>query len=249
MKLALFADLHGNLEAVETCVDHARRHGAGRFAFLGDLVGYNADPAAVVELVRRMLRDENAIAIQGNHDAAAAGEDSGRMNEAARAAIEWTRRQLSSAQLHFLAKLPLTAREGQRMLFVHANAAAPGRWGYIHDNLGAAASMEAAGAGYVFCGHVHEPVLYYMGTDRRPQAFQPTPGVPIPVSRHRRWLAIVGACGQPRDGNPAAAYALMDDALQLLTFQRVPYDHAAAARKVRQAGLPEEFARRLETGC
>lgn len=246
MKLALIADIHSNLEALDACLAHARSLGAERHAFLGDLVGYNADPAAVVERVRQ-LAAAGAIVVKGNHDAAAAGDLREGMNDLAMAAIEWTRRRLRPDQLDFLAALPLMAREGD-MAFVHASAAAPDSWTYIHDALRAGASLEAAGAAYVFCGHVHEPVLYFMGADKRPQPFLPTAGVPIPVGRHRQWLAIAGAAGQPRDGRPAACYALFDAARALLTFQRVPYDHHAAAAKVRAAGLPEEFARRLETG-
>lgn len=247
MKIALLADIHSNLEAFEACIDMARARGADRFVFLGDLVGYNADPAAVIERVRGMMRDEGALAIKGNHDAAVAGEVSPNMTEGALRAIEWTRTQVSPDQRQFLADLPLTVRN-EAILYAHASAAAPERWGYVHDSLRAAASLDASDATYVFSGHVHDPVLYYMGTDHRPHPFQPAKGVPIPVGRHRRWLAIAGSCGQPRDGNPAACCALFDTTLRMLTFHRVPYDAAAAAAKVRSAGLPEEFARRLETG-
>lgn len=247
MKLALLADVHSNLEALDACIAFARTRGAERFVFLGDLVGYNADPGAVLERVRCLMRDEGALAIMGNHDAAVAGESTQNMNDSAGQAILWTRTQLSETQRQFLAALPLVLRQ-ESLLFVHANAAAPERWGYVHDGLRAAASLEATDATYVFCGHVHEPVLYYMGTDRRPLPFLPANGVPIPVGRHRRWLAIVGSCGQPRDGNPAASFVMFDTALRMMTFHRVRYDHAAAAAKVRQAGLPGELAHRLETG-
>jgi diadenosine tetraphosphatase ApaH/serine/threonine PP2A family protein phosphatase len=246
VKLALLADLHSNLEAVEACIEHAHGEGADRFAFLGDLVGYNADPAAVVDLIRAYAK-EGAIVVKGNHDAATAGELS-HMAGAAADVVAWTRRQLNADQLTFLAELPPTAREGD-MFFVHANAHSPERWGYIHDGWRAAVSMDAAQATYVFGGHVHTPMLYYMGADQRPQPFEPASGVPIPVPRHRRWLSIVGACGQPRDGNPAACYAVFEPDRELLTYWRVPYDYDSAARKLRAAGLPEEFARRLETGA
>jgi len=78
--------------------------------------------------------------------------------------------------------------------------------------------------------------------------FTPRPGVAVPVPRHRMWLATVGSVGQPRDGNPASMYALLDTERAQLTFHRVPYDHAAAAQAVRRAGLPEYFALRLESG-
>lgn len=247
MKLALLADIHSNLEALNACLDHAQRHGAERFVFIGDLVGYNADPVAVVERISALARDQGAIVVQGNHDEGALSGSTPSMNEAAARAIEWTRAQLKPSQAAFLASLPLTQRL-DNLFFVHASAAAPERWSYIFDGQRARMSIEAAKASHVFSGHVHDPVLYYLGRDGQPQAFVPVPGVPIPVSSHRKWLAIVGSCGQPRDGNPAASYAIMDSAKDLLTFYRVPYDYASAARKVRKAGLPETLARRLETG-
>lgn len=245
MILAFIADIHSNWEALEACLAHAHRQGADRLVFLGDLVGYNADPAAVVDRVRQQVA-AGAAAVRGNHDAALAG-GTAQMNPAAAAALEWTRRQLQPEQQEFLAGLPLLVREGD-MLWVHASAAGPDRWTYVTDTLSAAASLEAAGAAYVFCGHVHEPVLYFRGADQRLQAFLPVAGISIPVPRQRQWLAVVGSAGQPRDGRPAASYALFDTVRSLLTFHRVPYDYPAAAAKVRAAGLPEEFARRLETG-
>lgn len=247
MKFALLADIHSNIEALDACIDHARHHGAERFAFIGDLVGYNADPIAVIARVSAMVHEQNAIAVLGNHDEAVVKGNTQSMNDAAAAAVKWTQTRLSPAQIEFLAGLPLTQRDG-KMLFVHASAAAPARWPYILDGNQAARSIEAGKASYVFSGHVHDPVLYYLGRDGHPQAFVPVAGIPIPVSHHRSWLAVVGSCGQPRDGNPAARYALMDTAQEMLTFFRVPYDHAAAAQKVRRAGLPEALAARLETG-
>ncbi|HTY98939.1 MAG TPA: metallophosphoesterase family protein [Rhodocyclaceae bacterium] len=243
--LALIADIHSNLEALEACLEHARGQGAQAFAFLGDLVGYNADPVAVVDRVRACV-EEGAIAVRGNHDAAVGGVAES-MNPAAATAIEWTRHRLRPDQAEFLAGLPLTVRRDDSF-FVHAGAAAPERWNYVRNGLQAAASLDAACSRYVFGGHVHEQVLYFLAADDRAEAFTPTPGAPIPVARHRRWLALVGSAGQPRDGSPAACYALFDPARAQLTFHRVPYDHQAAAAKVRAAGLPEEFARRLETG-
>ena len=247
LKLALIADIHSNIEAFEACLDHARAHGAQRFALLGDLVGYNADPVAVVERAQRMISAGDAIAVLGNHDAAASGDLHERMNDAASEAIRWTRQQLAPALADFLRGLPLRITQ-DGICFVHASAAAPERWTYVFDARAAAASLDAVDTPYVFSGHVHDPLLYYMGADHRPQPFIPVSGIPIPVARHRRWLGIVGYCGQPRDGDPRASYALLDVARNMLTFYRVAYDLAAAARKVRRAGLPEEFARRLESG-
>ncbi|HET9551573.1 MAG TPA: metallophosphoesterase family protein [Anaeromyxobacteraceae bacterium] len=246
MKLALLADLHANLEGATACLEHAREQGAEAFAFLGDLVGYGADPEAVLDLVAAEAA-AGAVVVRGNHDAAvlAAGADT--MNRAAEAALDWTRARLSERHRAFLAGLPLEARQGE-VHFVHASADRPADWTYVCDPLRAEQSLVAAGATWVFSGHVHEPMLYYLGSTPRPLGFKPVPGVAIPVPAHRRWLAIVGSAGQPRDGNTAACYALLDRARSTLTFHRVPYDWARAAAKIRAAGLPESLARRLERG-
>ena len=246
MKLALLADIHSNLEALGACLSHAEADGAEGFAFLGDLVGYGADPEAVLDIVMARAA-AGASVVLGNHDQAAIGQGSQRMHDNAERAIEWTRRRLRPEHAAFLAGLPLTVRDGER-LYVHASAAAPASWIYVSDPLRAEQSMDGGAARYTFCGHVHEPRLYFEGADGRLQPFAPTPGSPIPVPAHRRWLAIVGSCGQPRDGKTAACYALLDDARASLTFHRLPYDHEGAARKVRRAGLPERLAVRLERG-
>ena len=247
MKLALFADIHGNLEALDACLAHARSLGADRYAFLGDLVGYGADPLAVLDLIEQHQAN-GAVVVLGNHDAAAIGAGAGAMNAHAQAAIEWTRAQLGERQRAFLARLPLVVKQ-DNMLFVHASAAAPARWTYVTGPAEAEQSLAAAAASYVFCGHVHEQKLYYSGAGGQFMPFQPVPAVPIPLTRQRQWLAIVGAAGQPRDGNNAACYALFDQERERLTFFRILYDHGTAARKVRAAGLPERLARRLERGA
>ncbi len=246
MKLALFADIHANLEALTACLAHARALGAERYAFLGDLVGYGADPVAVLEIVQDHA-ENGAVAVLGNHDAAAAGRPVRGLNPSAQAAAAWTAERLGPSQAAFLSGLPLTVRE-RNVLFVHASAAAPERWTYITGARHAETSMKAAGASFVFCGHVHEQRLYTIGSSGRPVPFRPVSGTPIPVARHRQWLAIVGSTGQPRDRNRAACYALADDERARITFFRVPYDYVTAAEKIRAAGLPEVLARRLERG-
>jgi diadenosine tetraphosphatase ApaH/serine/threonine PP2A family protein phosphatase len=246
MKLAVLADVHANLEALAACLAHAEAHGAERYAFVGDLVGYGADPVAVLDLVEGYA-GRGAIVVRGNHDAAVLAGRGDTMHEAAEEAVEWTRARVSGRHLAFLASLPLLVRE-ENMVFVHASADAPDQWNYVTDPLHAARSLDAAQASYVFSGHVHEPVLYYTSAAARPVPFRPVPGVPIPVPARRRWLAIVGSAGQPRDGNTAACYALADLGRATLTYHRVPYDWPAAAAKVRAAGLPERLALRLERG-
>jgi diadenosine tetraphosphatase ApaH/serine/threonine PP2A family protein phosphatase len=200
----------------------------------------------VLELVQAHAA-RGAIVVLGNHDAAALGRMVPGLNSQALAAIAWTRPRLTKGQLAFLEALPTTVREDDR-LFVHASAAVPERWTYVSGVRQATMSMEAANATMVFCGHVHEQRLYFMGEGRFATPFRPMPGTPIPTTRQRRWLAIIGSAGQPRDRNTAACYALADLGRERITFYRVPYDFELAAQKIRRAGLPERLARRLERG-
>ena len=242
---ALFADIHGNREALDACLADAKRRGADKLVFLGDLVGYGADPAYVVDLAAEK-QHAGAIVILGNHDAAVlSGCDS--MNDVARASIEWTRRRLDKSRQSFLAGLPLTAEWGEA-LFVHADAAEPKRWTYVTSSVAAQRSMRATGKRLIFCGHVHRPQLYHTGTYGLPSADIPATGASISLGGPAKWLAVLGSVGQPRDENPAAAYALYDDLADRLTFARVSYDIAEAARKIRAAGLPDILASRLFVG-
>lgn len=248
MRIGLLADLHANREAVEACMEALQQAGCTRHAFLGDLVGYGGDPGWVVDRVRAWLA-EGSVAVLGNHDQAACSEpaDNLHMNAQAQAAIEWTRRQLDPDQLDFLRSLPLQVQEADR-LYVHANAWAPQGWSYIASRLAASRSLAATSQRLTFCGHVHDPALYYSQPGDAAH-FDPHPGIAIPLLPARHWLAIPGACGQPRDGNPAAACAWLDTDTDRLTFLRVPYDHERAAARVREAGLPDALAVRLLTGA
>jgi len=246
MKLALFADIHSNLEAVTACLGHAQALGAERFAFLGDHVGYGPDPSAVLDLIEWHAA-RGAVVVLGNHDAAALGRPDDALNRNALAAVSWTRAQLGERQRAFLESLPLTAEEDD-LLFVHASAAAPEQWVYVSSAREAEESMRAGHASYVFSGHVHQQALYCTGASGKPLAFQPVPGTPIPLATHRQWLAIAGSTGQPRDGNSRACYALFDRDRERLTFYRVPYDLDTTTRKIRAAGLPERLVLRLERG-
>lgn len=253
MKYALLSDLHSNLHALEACLTHAQQQGAERLAILGDLVSYGAYPCEVVARCQA-LQQEGAIVLRGNHEELIQTHP---LNTASpqvslgSQTAEWTHHQLSPAQRFWLETLPLTVQV-EHMLLVHASADAPQRWHYVDNARMAELSLNAACAHpdvrYVFGGHVHQQSLYYRGTGRQLMAFAPTPGVAIPTPGHRQWLATVGSVGQPRDGNPRAMYALFDSHAAQLTFHRVPYDHRAAAQRVREVGLPEFFAHRLETG-
>lgn len=245
MLIALFSDIHGNREALEACLAHASRCAIDRYVFLGDYVGYGADPGFVVDAVHTFA-ERGAVALLGNHDSAAIGSTE-RMNDEATLAIEWTRTQLSDGQLAFLRRLPLSAQDGTRF-YVHASAANPGSWDYVIDERAAARSLYANDAELTLCGHTHVPALFHLTATGKVAGFAPSDGVAVPLTWQRRWVAVIGAVGQPRDRNPAACYALYDDVTRELTYVRVPYDIETAQRKIRAAGLPSFLAARLEWG-
>ncbi|MGA7806349.1 metallophosphoesterase family protein [Bradyrhizobium sp.] len=245
MLLAVFADIHANRQAFEACLEAARAKGAQRMICLGDIVGYGADPEWAVETVMGLVAS-GAIAVRGNHDNAIAlsGET---MNAQAQAAIEWTRGRLSAAQRRFLAELPLT-RDDEDRLYVHSEASSPARWRYVQSTSDAARSLIATRALVTFCGHIHKPALYSMSVTAKMTSFVPTTGVAVQLLKGRQWLAVAGSVGQPRDGDPAASFLTYETITRQLTYCRVPYDVEAAAQRIRDNGLPLWLAERLAAG-
>ncbi len=246
MKLVLLSDLHANRQAIEAVWAHAQEQGFDRVVLLGDYVDYGADPSWTIDFIMKRVA-EGALAVKGNHDDALSGGADHGMSAHVRATMIWTDRQLSDTHRAFLQSLPTTLHLGECLL-THANAHAPQEWGYIHSRIEAARSLYATEARYIFCGHMHDPHLYHASGLGKLGEFIPVPGTPIELSSARRWLAIPGSVGQPRDGNPAACYALFDLATATLTFHRVPYDHDAAAAAILAAGLPASLAERLRDG-
>ncbi|OKO76673.1 metallophosphoesterase family protein [Bradyrhizobium sp. NAS96.2] len=245
MRLALFADIHANRQAFAACLDAARARGAERLICLGDIVGYGADPEWAVDTVMDLVA-KGAIAVRGNHDNAI-GEPSDSMNADAQAAIDWTRSRLSGEQKAFLAGLPILHEEDNR-LYVHSEASDPAKWRYVRDTLDAARSMMATELQITFCGHIHRPGLYSMSSTAKMTSFVPTAGVAVQLLTGRRWLAVLGSVGQPRDGDPAASFAMFDTVSREITYHRVPYDVATAAARIKANGLPLWLADRLPLG-
>ena len=190
MRIALLSDIHANIQALDACLAHARAQQAQRFVFLGDMVGYGADPSPVINRIM-LLTEEGALALLGNHDAMALTPPA-EMKTVGDSTAAWTHRQLSDAQRQWLSSLPLTLQQDQT-LFVHASADNPERWRYVYDARAAAASLDAAaqewaGVHYVFGGHVHLQTLYYRGVGDGLMPFMPQSGVAVPVPRHRPTL-------------------------------------------------------------
>ena len=245
MLLGIISDLHANAPALEACLAALERLKVDRLAILGDVVGYGPDPEEVTQRVAGLVA-QGAICLMGNHDAAAIGARSS-MNDVATAAIAWTRPRLSEASNRFLAGLPMTA-ELDDLLLVHADASNPAGWLYVVDPATAMQSLLAVKARVTFCGHVHRPQVYCLTATAKVIAHTPVTNTAVPLSPQRQWLAVAGAVGQPRDGNPAASFLTYDTATRQLTFHRVSYDYETTAQRVRDAGLPERLAERLLNG-
>jgi diadenosine tetraphosphatase ApaH/serine/threonine PP2A family protein phosphatase len=243
--IAVFADIHANRQAFEACLAQAREQGAERFVLLGDYVGYGADPDWTVTTVMDLVAD-GALAVLGNHDCAV-GDPKVQLNAEAKAVIEWTRGELGTEQRRFLATLPYR-QEDQTRLFVHADASKPESWIYVTDGMEASRSMMSTSAHLTFCGHVHKPALYSLSSTGKMTAFVPISGFPVHLLTGRQWIAVVGSVGQPRDGNPAAAYVLYDTDKREITYCRVPYDVETAAARIRAKGLPTWLSDRLLVG-
>lgn len=246
MLLAVFTDIHANRQAFSACLEAARARGADNMVLLGDFVGYGGDPEWTVDTAMELV-EQGAIAVRGNHDTAI-GTPSETMNGTAQTAIEWTRGRLSTAQRRFLAELPLQVQEGDR-LYVHAEGSSPERWRYVESAAEAGRSLISTDAHATFCGHIHKPALYSISSTAKMTSFVPTSDVPIQLLAGRRWLAVIGSVGQPRDGDPAAAFAMLDTATNAITYLRVPYDVETAGRRIRENGLPPRLADRLLVGC
>ncbi|MFN0193545.1 MAG: metallophosphoesterase family protein [Aestuariivirga sp.] len=245
MRVALMSDIHANLPALEACLDATAKLDVGRLVFLGDFVGYGPDPEAVVKRIASLV-EGGAIAVLGNHDKAVL-TSSRDLNLTAAQAIAWTRDQLSETSKAFLGALPLEVRSND-VLFVHADASDPAAWHYVVDAEAARVSLSGCQALVTFCGHVHVPAVYCLSATGKMISHAPVTGVSIPILAQRRWLAVMGAVGQPRDGNPAASFAVYDTATHALTYHRAPYDAESVASRIRDAGLPASLADRIVRG-
>jgi len=242
MKWAILSDVHGNLEAFQAVVKDLRQEGAERIAFLGDVVGYGADPHECI----RLLRELTELVVAGNHDYGAVGlTDISYFNPVAKVAILWTWRKLSEGNSAFLRGLILL-RQVEGITFVHATPNDPDQWNYIFTIPEAEASFRAMVGELAFIGHSHSPVVLAKEGGGRVIAFEKEEVI---LRKGIRYIINVGSVGQPRDGDPKAAYGIYDQASRKYLLKRVPYDIQAAQKKIIRAGLPSYLAHRLSVGA
>ncbi len=238
MRVALLSDVHANLVALEAVLADIGGHDA--LWVTGDTVGYGAEPSEVLAL----LRSRRALLLLGNHDrAVATGEGLEFFNDQAAEAAEMHAKWMSSEEKELLRALP-AVEERERFTLCHGSLRDP-MWEYVTSAPAAAASLAKAKTPFACHGHTHLPALF---TDEPGGMRIVRPKAGTTYELGERSLVNPGSVGQPRDGDPRAAYAVLDTTAATATFHRVEYDVAEEQRRIRARELPAIFADRLRVG-
>jgi len=245
LRVAVLSDIHSNRQALEAVLAATAAAGVEQSWCLGDMVGYGAEPDACTALVRESC----STCLVGNHDLALLGAlDISTFSEAAAAAVEWTRENVSPQTLEFLGSLEPTASQQGVGLF-HASPRDP-VWEYVLSTDQAEAGFEAQEERVGLIGHSHIALFFVRASGRHgghAQGAQATDGAKVEIG-DGEWLLNPGSVGQPRDGDPRAAWLELDTERWVARYHRVEYDIDAAAAAIREAGLPDVLAERLEVG-
>jgi len=245
VRIAVISDIHSNLEALDRVLARAAEAGVGATYVLGDIVGYGADPDAVVA---RLAEQPSAVYIAGNHDLAATGRfDTDWFNAIATDAIEWTMSVIGDDARSFLSKLEPRGDAAEGLL-VHGSVVDPAAE-YVLNVEAARASFGAAEFARCFFGHTHLPTIF-VEEGGRIDGFALRDGNPVSLAANgsKRFMLNPGSVGQPRDGDPRASMMILDTDEGSAVVHRVPYEIETAAAKIRRAGLPVALAERLAFG-
>lgn len=238
-KYAVLGDIHGNLEALTVVLEDAKSRGVTHYVCVGDIVGYNANPAECIEIVREL----DCLTVRGNHDHYCSHDECLEdFHPLAANVVDWTRRQLSGDQIDYLRKRRMTASVSG-FTIVHSTLDMPEKWGYVFDSLEADANFNYQSTAVCFHGHTHVPIVY-----EKQGRVTINLAAKIDVAIGRKYFVNVGSIGQPRDGDPRASYVTYDIKKRTIEFHRLAYDIAKAQVKIRKVGLPERLASRLEIG-
>ena len=242
----ILSDIHANIDALDAVLEATPGTEWDRVIVLGDLVGYGAEPNEVVDRVRAL--DPLAI-IRGNHDKAACGIDDGsNFNHVARVAAEWTALALTPTNREYLRALPMGPLPvGARTEICHGAPFDEDH--YIFDGEDATRALDTSTHPLCLFGHTHLPIVFQRGGEVF-DGYAPEPDGPSVLSFEKgmSYLVNAGSVGQPRDGDPRAAFAILDDSKWCLELRRVPYRVEIAQRRILTAGLPASLASRLAIG-
>jgi len=240
MRVAIFGDIHSNLEGLQTVLADAKARECTHYVCLGDIVGYNANPKECLDIVR----DLDCPIVKGNHDELAClsihpSNVSGLANEG----IAYTRAQLEPADVNWLDSLKFV-RQVRDFTVVHATLDTPHKWGYVLNQLDAGASFSYQHTQVCFFGHTHVPRAYI----RDHQVHTLEQWENIAVEPGKKYFINAGSVGQPRDGDWRSAYVIYHVKEQRIEMRRLEYDFATTQKKIIAAGLPHRLATRLQDG-
>jgi predicted phosphodiesterase len=239
MRYGIIGDIHGNLEALQVVLKDIEQQKCTQVVCLGDIVGYGANPKECLDIMRSM----NVPTVKGNHDEYIGVDDNPEgFNDAAAEAVNWSRSQLTEDDRQYLRELKYF-RLVANFSIVHATLDAPQRWGYVFDKLEAASSFTYQNTQICFFGHTHVPLAFIRDTGIRGGTYSK-----FRVEPGKKYFVNIGSVGQPRDGDPRAAYVIYDFDRQTIELRRLDYDIATAQKKIRAAGLPDRLADRLAVG-
>ncbi len=238
-RYAIIGDIHGNWEALTSVIKDAETHGVSAYICVGDIVGYNADPARCLDKIREL----NCVVVRGNHDHYCSHDEClDDFHPLAANVVDWTRKQLDDDQIKYLRNLDYS-KIVYGLSIVHSTMDMPDKWGYVFDALDAEAHFNYQPTAVCFHGHTHVPVVFEKGGRIRRSDCRK-----LKLELGQKYFINVGSVGQPRDGDPRASYVIYDLKAREIEFRRIEYDIAAAQEKIEKAGLPPRLAKRLELG-
>ncbi|MDD5644066.1 MAG: metallophosphoesterase family protein [bacterium] len=240
MRLCLIGDVHSNLEALNKSIEIIKEEKPDKVFFLGDLVGYGANPSECIKIARESFD----VLIAGNHDYVAAGiQRCENFNPQATHAVNWTSEMLSFEEKFFLSSLPLIYEE-KDIYLVHASLPKPEEWRYLFDIEEVENTAKYASGRLIFVGHSHIPMVIEITDEIIKHKLNPGQK----LKKDRKYIINVGSIGQPRDGDPRICMVFYDEESGALEFQRHSYNIKTAQNKILDAGLPEMLALRLGFG-
>ena len=243
MKVLLVSDIHSNLPALRAVFRSVQRKSIPVTICLGDIVGYGAQPNQVLDLLRR--RKGEKIFIRGNHDRVASGAgDATGFNQPAREAALWTRTRLTPANRSFLLAMTLGPLAYHDFLLCHGSPGDEDE--YIFTDSMARAAFAETDARVVLFGHTHLPCVFRLSPGGEIEGEIVTGEATLELRKGSRYLVNPGSVGQPRDRDPRASFAIIDE--KRISFRRIAYPVAEAGRAIRAAGLPSILADRLLGG-
>ena len=239
MRFAIFGDIHANLPALRAVLADAEQQACTHYVCLGDIVGYNANPHECVEIVRGL----DCPVVKGNHDEQASiQKELNGFNPLAEQAINWTREHLTEEDKQWLRDLRMV-RQVRDFTIVHATLDTPHKWGYVFNQLDAAASFNYQHTQLCFYGHTHSPRAYMRDNGVRSVTFDK-----LRIEQGKKYFINVGSVGQPRTATGKSAYAIFYPDKQYVEQRRIEYDIDVAQDKIVEAGLPQRLADRLALG-